>query len=143
MNDLLNFSSQFQVHFQSVFWQSVRELRDETVRPSLQTVAILRMLSHAGPATVGELSQRLERAQSTISEIVERLMVKDLVDKMPDAGDARRSLIWLTRSGHDVLQSATTPLDPARLDALAKNLTLEERTEFLLLFQKLAGGPND
>ena len=140
MSNVSNFSDQFQRYFQSMFWKSVRELQSETIRPSMQTVAILRAISQAGPSTVGELSLTLDRAQSTVSEIVDRLAASKLVDRMPDSDDLRRNLIWLTLTGRTELENATTPLDPSKVESLSKNLTAEERAELLRIFQKLVGG---
>ena len=62
------------------------------------------MLSHlalAGPLTVTEAAQHMNRAQPVMSEIVIGLerKRKRLVARVADARDRRRILVWLTEAG--------------------------------------------
>jgi DNA-binding MarR family transcriptional regulator len=66
--------------------------------------AVLEHLALAGPLTVGEASAHLSRAQSVISEIVTHLERQGLLEREDDPADRRRTLIWLTPHGHDVLR---------------------------------------
>ena len=65
--------------------------------------AVLEHLALAGPLTVGEAAAHLSRAQSVISEIVTHLERQGLLEREDDPADRRRTLIWLTPHGHDVL----------------------------------------
>ena len=66
--------------------------------------AVLEHLALAGPLTVGEAAAHLHRAQSVISEIVTHLERQGLLEREDDPADRRRTLIWLTPHGHDVLR---------------------------------------
>ena len=66
--------------------------------------AVLEHLALAGPLTVGEAAAHLSRAQSVISEIVTHLERAGLLEREDDPADRRRTLIWLTPSGHDALR---------------------------------------
>lgn len=136
------FSEGFQTCFHAVYMQCFRRLSSEAERITPQTLGVLAHLANIGPATVQELATHFERAQSTVTEIVDRLQSNGLVDRMPDERDRRRVFIWLTKQGQQKLQEATTPLDPARILALAENLTDEEQATFLALFTKLTKGEN-
>jgi DNA-binding MarR family transcriptional regulator len=135
----VDFADQFQSLFQNIFWKTVRKMPDETARPSVQTTAILRVISQVGPSTVGELAKHLDRGQSTISETIERLMGRGLVDRMPDATDGRRSLIWLSPEGRDVLLKASTPLDIHLIDGLSERLTNADRDDLIRILKKMTG----
>ena len=66
--------------------------------------AVLEHLALAGPLTVGEAAAHLSRAQSVVSEIVTHLERQGLLEREDDPADRRRTLIWLTPGGHDVLR---------------------------------------
>src|SRR5215467_13903750 len=66
--------------------------------------AVLQHLAMSGPLTVGEAAQHFERAQSVVSEIVDRLEAAGLVERMRDERDRRRVLVWLTPAGFDELE---------------------------------------
>lgn len=131
------FSAAFQANFQTVFMRCHRRISTEAVRPTPQTMAALVHLSTIGPATVQELANHFGRAQSTVTEMVDRFQHNGLVARMPDERDRRRIFIWLTDEGKNRLQEAMTPLDPARIMKMADRLSEDEKTEFLRLFSKL------
>lgn len=81
--------------------------------------AVLEHLALAGPLTVGEAAAHLSRAQSVVSEIVSHLERQDLLERERDPADGRRTLIWLTPRGHDLLRQEREVLG---LDRLAKAL---------------------
>ena len=67
-------------------------------------VAVLQHLALAGPLTVGEAAVHFDRAQSVVSEIVDRLAARGLVERMRDERDRRRVLVWLLPAGFDELE---------------------------------------
>jgi len=81
--------------------------------------AVLTHLAMAGPLTVGEAAVHLDRAQSVVSEIVERLESRGLLERESDPADRRRTLVWLTNSGHDTLRADRRVLSA---DHLARGL---------------------
>ena len=92
--------------------------------------AVLEHLALAGPLTVGEAAAHMHRAQSVISEIVTHLERDGLLEREHDPADRRRTLIWLTPSGHEALRrdrqvfdigllaAAMSRLPPGQADAL-------------------------
>jgi DNA-binding MarR family transcriptional regulator len=66
--------------------------------------AVLEHLALAGPLTVGEAAAHMSRAQSVVSEIAAHLERQGLLEREDDPADRRRTLIWLTPAGHDVLR---------------------------------------
>jgi DNA-binding MarR family transcriptional regulator len=92
--------------------------------------AVLEHLALAGPLTIGEAAAHMRRAQSVISEIVTHLERDGLLERENDPADRRRTLVWLTPSGHealrrdrevlgiDLLTCAMARLPPGQADAL-------------------------
>lgn len=112
-------------------------LRLHTRRPSgrkrltEQTLAVLHHLAWAGPLTIGEMARHLERAQSVISEIVDRLEADGWLERMRDSRDRRRSLVWLTSAGQEVLRQAASVLSEERLERALRRMRPAERRKLL------------
>lgn len=68
------------------------------------SLAVLEHLALAGPLTIGEAAAHLHRAQSVVSEIVSHLERQGMLERESDPADRRRTLIWLTPHGHEVLR---------------------------------------
>ena len=69
-----------------------------------QQWAVLQHLALTGPLTVGECARHLERAQSVVSEIIDGMEKRGLLERMRDARDRRRVLVWLSETGQATLQ---------------------------------------
>lgn len=89
--------------------------RFDVERVGVQAAALLDHLAMAGPLTIGEASAHLGRAQSVLSEIVGALESRGLVERMRDARDRRRSLVWLTAKGREWRARSEDVLSPERL----------------------------
>ncbi|ADG12508.1 MarR family transcriptional regulator [Caulobacter segnis] len=125
------FASEFEDLFRATYRAAVRRVRDKRERLSPETIALLDHLAAAGPLTAGELARHIDRAPSTLSEMVDHMVDKGLLTRDRDPTDARRSLIWLTNDGQAALLEARTVLDLARLAAAARGLTADQRHALL------------
>jgi DNA-binding MarR family transcriptional regulator len=125
------FASEFEDLFRATYRAAVRRVRDKRERLSPETVALLDHLAAAGPLTAGELARHIDRAPSTLSEMVDHMVDKGLLTRDRDPTDARRSLIWLTNDGQAALLEARTVLDLARLATAAGGLTADQRHALL------------
>jgi DNA-binding MarR family transcriptional regulator len=86
--------------------RQLRERSAETLAPWDITPAhlrALRMLSRHGTMRLSELSERLEIAPRTATEVVDALQAQDLVRRRADPGDRRATLVEVTEHGADVL----------------------------------------
>jgi len=81
--------------------------------------AVLQHLAMTGPLTVGEAARHLDRSQSVVSEIVDGLERRGLLERERDPADRRRTLVWLTDGGVDALRRDSEVLG---VDALAAAL---------------------
>lgn len=121
------FAADFEDLFRATYRAAVRRLRDKRERLSPETVALLDHLAAAGPLTAGELARHVDRAPSTLTEMVDHLVEKDLLTRDRDPADARRSLIWLTDAGQAALLESRNVLDLDVLAAAGARLTPEQR----------------
>lgn len=66
----------------------------------------LSLLDESGPQTVGDLARADRSAQASMSGVVAGLLSQGLVDKQPDPGDRRASIVSLTDAGQAELAGA-------------------------------------
>jgi DNA-binding MarR family transcriptional regulator len=91
------------------FGAVARQLRDksaETLAPWDITPAhlrALRTLARHGTMRLSELSDRLQIAPRTATEVVDALQARDLVRRRADPGDRRATLIEVTEHGAGML----------------------------------------
>lgn len=86
-------------------------------RAAAQQMAVLQHLARSGPLTVGEAARHFARAQSVVSELVDRLAAAGLAERMRDERDRRRVLVWLTPAGLDAVERDRQVLSPAHVVA--------------------------
>ena len=85
-------------HVSHAFMQKV-EARGVTVAEW----AVLREMLEAGPVGPGKLAERLGMTPGAISKLVERLSVKELVERTGDVADRRRQSVALTPKGEKLV----------------------------------------
>lgn len=125
--DAAAFADRFAQAHQDVYLHAVRRVRDKREQLTRETAAFLLHLAEAGPMTITELSRHLDRAPSTLSEMVDHLAEKDLIRREPDPEDRRRALIWLTAHGREVQAREMCALDREHLRRAAGQLTPDRR----------------
>lgn len=107
--------------------------RRHVTSPSLtpEGRALLLHMAWAGPMSIGELALHTDRAQSVVSETIAVLESHDLVAKVRDPRDRRRSLVWLTDRARSWLADEQEPLDRERIEAVL--LAMDPSARKLLL----------
>ena len=91
------------------FGAVARQLRDksaETLAPwdiSPAYLRALRTLSRHGTMRLSELSDHLQIAPRTATEVADALQARDLVQRRADPGDRRATLVEVTEHGASVL----------------------------------------
>jgi DNA-binding MarR family transcriptional regulator len=86
--------------------RQLRERSAETLAPWDITPAhlrALRTLNRHGTMRLSELSDRLQIAPRTATEVVDALQATDLVRRRADPGDRRATLVEVTDHGADIL----------------------------------------
>jgi DNA-binding MarR family transcriptional regulator len=110
-------AAQFIELFSAIF--AALHRRGEPSGPNLtpEGRGLLVHLAWSGPLTVGELAQHTGRAQSVISESVSVLESHEMLARVRDPRDRRKTLVWLTDRARDWLAQEHEPLDRARTEA--------------------------
>lgn len=93
---------------------------------SRHQASILDHLDELSPTSVVELARHMGVTPGTMSLAVDRLERKGYVVRLRDATDRRRVHVRLTSAGVRI-RSATSVLDPGRVDAVLARLTEDER----------------
>lgn len=131
------FAHRFEAMFRETYLRAVRRVSDKRERLTPETVALLDHLAMSGPLTPGELAKHLNRAPSTLTEMLDHLFEQQLLERDRDPNDGRKSLIWLSDLGQTALTEARQVLDTTIVSRAAEALTPHERAEFFNSFQKL------
>jgi DNA-binding MarR family transcriptional regulator len=93
------------------FWSVARQLREashESLAPWDITPAqfrALRVLRRHGVQRLSDLSDHLRIAARSTTEVVDALELRSLVQRRPDPGDRRATLVELTEHGSGVLDA--------------------------------------
>lgn len=93
--------------------------------------AVLTHLALSGPLTVGDLAGHLDRAQSVVSDIVSGLEAKGFLAREKDPGDRRRTLVWLTDDGLELLAADRRVLSTDLLARAVARMAPDDRTALL------------
>lgn len=99
--------------------------------------AVLSHLAMTGPLTIGEMTRHLDRAQSVVSEIVDHLERDELLERVQDPQDRRRTLVWLTDTGLAYLEQQREVLSRSLLEQAMRRMTPNDRAALLRGMQAL------
>ena len=125
------FSRAFESRFRQVYALAARRVHDKRDLLPTATIAFLNHLAAAGPLTLSELAQHLDRAPSTVSEMVNQLEAKGMLRREPDPDDRRKTIIWLTRDGRTRLAEEMTVLDIGQLGRAGAGLDARSRADLV------------
>ena len=106
--------------------QIVRALRaaqdasQATLGVSAAQLFVLREIEKAVSPTIGELAKRTATAQSSVSEVVSRLLARKLVLRSRSSADRRRAAITLTALGRQALADAPETVQERMLAAFER-----------------------
>ena len=121
--------------FRSVARQ-LRETSQETLAPWDITPAqlrALRMLRRHGIMRLSELSDRLRIAPRSATEVVDALEAQGLVQRRPDPGDRRATLVEVTDDGSGVLDA----IRGSEAERVFGRLTPADRSHLARILRKL------
>ena len=92
----------------------------ELTMPQLHTMALLSQ----GPQRMGVIAWRLNSSQSAATSMIDRLVDKDLVARVPDKDDRRVVACQLTESGREEMERLWR-INRMRIAKMADYLTIE------------------
>lgn len=115
----------------------------DAYRLSQESHGVLRHLFDTGPLTVMEAARHFERSQSSVSELIARLEARDLLARQPDERDRRRTLVWLTPLGREVLEKTEQVLSTRLLEHAFEQLPPEEAAVIVDALDRLLATERD
>ena len=130
-------AGRFAVLFHHIYVRFHQRARPTDPRVSPESLAVLRHLSASGPLTVAEACRHFERSQAATSELFARLERRGLVERFCDERDRRRTLIWLTEDGRDVLERSTSVLSSYLLEDAFAKLPTRDRERLVIGMETL------
>lgn len=111
-----------------------RHLQAPAVTPEGR--GLLLHMAWAGPMSIGELALHTDRAQSVVSETVDVLESHELVARVRDPRDRRRTLVWLTDRARTWIADEQEPLDRERIEAVLLAMDPSHRERLLDCFEQ-------
>ncbi|HEY2690402.1 MAG TPA: MarR family transcriptional regulator [Streptosporangiaceae bacterium] len=124
------------------FWSVARQLREmshEALAPWDITpgqLRALRVLKRHGTLRLSELSDHLRIAARSTTEVVDALESRGLIQRRPDPGDRRATLVELTEHGASVL-GAIRAARGSEAERLFGRLSQTDRAHLARILRKL------
>jgi DNA-binding MarR family transcriptional regulator len=106
--------AEFRAALRRFMRRSERIARSSGLTPQRYLLLLMIKGSAAERSTVTELSERLQLAQSTVTELVRRAEEVGLIDREPSSDDGRVAHLRLTTEGERRLANAFTTLESER-----------------------------
>jgi len=97
---------------------------------------LLLHLAWSGPLSIGDLALHVDRAQSVVSESVAVLESHEMLARVSDPRDRRRTLVWLTERARQWLAEEKEPLDAERTEAALAGMAPAERRQLIEAFER-------
>lgn len=143
MNDVRRAADELGRLFPAIYLRlHARRDKPERRAPS-QSRAVMQHMAMSGPLTVGEAARHFARAQSVVSELIDRLERDGLCERMRDARDKRRVLVWLTPAGLELLERDRQVLSRERVLAAMKRMAPAARRALVEGMRALVAAADD
>jgi DNA-binding MarR family transcriptional regulator len=98
--------------------------------------ALMKALS-LGPLTAGDLANRINLSQGTVTDILKRLETRGLVHRLRDEADKRRVIVSLTAEGQRIINGSSGQLQAPFSERL-NELPEWEQSQLLAALQRIA-----
>lgn len=104
---------------------------------STSQLLVLELLDSAGEMTVGRIAQEVGLAQGTVTNLIDRLVERGLLNRRRANRDRRQVKVVVSDAGRELLAAAPTPLQTRFLENFS-TLATWEQTAILSSLQRLA-----
>jgi DNA-binding MarR family transcriptional regulator len=95
---------------------------------SMPQFSILMQLHHRGPCGMSEISERFDISNAAASQLVEKLVQGEYVERAEDPSDRRAKVLQLTPKGKSLIEAGSN--ERYRwMDELAKTLSADEKAK--------------
>lgn len=109
----------------------------KTVGLTAPQLLLLQILQQQGAMTIGAMAKKMSLSQATVTTIVDRLEIRQLVYREKSQQDKRKVFVCLSTIGETLLASAPTVLHTALVEKFDK-LPSWEQSMILAALQRLA-----
>ena len=93
---------------------------------SMPQFSIMMQLHHRGPCGMSEISERFDISNAAASQLVEKLVQSEHIERAEDPSDRRAKVLQLTPNGKDLIEAGFKERYKW-MDELVSNLKAEER----------------
>lgn len=100
-------------------------------------ILLLQILREQGDKTIGELANRMNLSQATVTTIIDRLEKKEFVHRERSTEDKRKVYAVLSDEGYTVLKDSPAPLQ-SQFASQFSNLQEWEQTMIIASLQRVA-----
>jgi len=80
---------------------------------------IIRLLEEMGPTSIGEIGDQLMIAKAQMTQLIEKLVELNVVERRPVKGDRRKIEIALTDTGKGLMQEHRRNIDKSVMDLMS------------------------
>ncbi len=91
----------------------------------------------SGPVTAGELANKVNLSQGTVTDLLKRLESRGMLQRTRDEADRRRVIVSLSERGREVLRDSL-PSVQAPFNELVEQLPQWEQSQLLAALQRVA-----
>jgi DNA-binding MarR family transcriptional regulator len=98
----------------------------KTTGLSMPQFSILMQLHHKGPCGMSEISERFDISNAAASQLVEKLVQGEHIERAEDPTDRRAKVLQLTAKGKDLIEAGFKERYKW-MDEVVSNLKAEER----------------
>ncbi|HIX55385.1 MAG TPA: MarR family transcriptional regulator [Candidatus Sphingobacterium stercoripullorum] len=98
--------------------------------------SVLKILNEEGPVPGKLVAERTNKDHPTLSRIIDKLEIKNLVERKDHPNDRRVCLLCLTKDAKDLIHTIEPEIDDIRMHAW-KNLTEEDFEHFNRILNKI------
>ena len=80
---------------------------------------IIRLVEEEGPLSIGEIGDRLMIAKAQMTQLIDKLVELDIVERRPVKGDRRKIEIALTDTGKGLMEEHRKNIDKSVMNLMA------------------------
>lgn len=113
-----------------------KKLKEDKFPITPEQWGVINFLLHEDGLTQNQISKLVGKDHTCVSRLIENLIKKNIVKKIPDADDKRINLIYLTEEGKKI-QNNVVPTVKENLYKVFANVTDEEKIIFSKVLDKI------
>lgn len=98
---------------------------------------VLREIARHDHAPIGRIAESVSLSQATVTQIIDRLVARELVERQRGLADRRQVLLNVTPTGRQVAESGTNILQEDFMESFSR-LAEWEQTSILSSLQRIA-----